>query len=171
MFKYKLDPQIICYKRNKLLNKSWWEFNVHKLALIALETQTTISLNNFEDNTLCFSVMIVANQKIKELNDQFRDINNETDVLSFPVFENFNKSLKFEYDRGMEIEFGDIVISLDKLQEQAQDLNHSVEREAAFLFVHGFLHLLGYDHEEESQSKVMFSLQDKVLEKAGFPRK
>ena len=97
------------------------------------------------------NVILVDNQAIKELNKTYRNIDKETDVISF------------ENDDYID-EIGDIFISIDKTQEQAKNYNHSFERELAFLSVHGFLHCLGYDHLKEKDEKEMFSLQEEVLE-------
>lgn len=167
MFEFELVKQINCYEKNKLLTKKWWETNVHKLALIALQTQIQPKKETSGKSLLVsFSLSIVSNQRIQELNSQYRSINKETDVLSFPVYEKpFLSAYPME-----ELELGDIFISLPKLKEQALNYNHSLEREAAFLFTHGFLHLLGYDHVNVKEEKKMFTLQDKILLEAGFNR-
>ncbi|MDD4088245.1 MAG: rRNA maturation RNase YbeY [Tissierellia bacterium] len=82
------------------------------------------------------SVSFVTNEEIKELNREYRNVDNETDVLSFPMNEEFD---------GVTI-LGDIVISTQKIIEQASDFNHSLEREMCYITVHSMLHLLGYDH-------------------------
>lgn len=148
-----------CLARNKILSAIWWKTNSNKLALIALETQTFSPLIK----KISFSLSIVKTPQIKKLNQKYRNLNKSTDVLSFPGFDNFELPLP-------EIELGDIIICLDKLKEQAVEYNHSLEREAAFLFVHGFLHLLGYDHQNIKQENEMFELQATILNKAGFPR-
>lgn len=92
--------------------------------------------------------------EIQKLNNQYRNKDYVTDVLSFPP----------HMPEGVDLPIlGDIVICLKKAQAQAAGLNHTVKRELAFLFVHGLLHLLGYDHEESDEAELMFSLQDQVL--------
>lgn len=154
-----MNGQVKCLARNKILSAIWWKTNSNKLALIALETQTFSPLIK----KISFSLSIVKTPQIKKLNQKYRNLNKSTDVLSFPGFDNFELPLP-------EIELGDIIICLDKLKEQAVEYNHSLEREAAFLFVHGFLHLLGYDHQNIKQENEMFELQATILNKAGFPR-
>lgn len=90
------------------------------------------------------SVSIVDNERIHELNKQYRNIDSETDVLSFPLGENGVYDINYDTN---EAELGDIVISLEKAEEQAKRYGHSLEREVGYLTVHSMLHLLGYDHE------------------------
>lgn len=113
------------------------------------------------------SVSFVDNQEIRELNKQYRDKDTATDVLSFPLMEfeetEENYSNEEEYVQEDKL-LGDIVISLEKAQEQAIEYGHSFERELAFLTVHGVLHLIGLDHEDEEQEKEMLQRQDKILQ-------
>lgn len=113
------------------------------------------------------SVTLVDNARIRELNKEFRDIDRETDVLSFPM----------EDEEGFEVDpdndavlLGDIVISLEKAQSQAEEYGHSFRREVAFLLTHSLFHLLGYDHMTADEEKEMFSKQEKVLQKLGITR-
>lgn len=162
--KFELEGQILCRARDKTLTKAWWQANANKLALIALETQTILDLESVTH--LSYSLAVVRNPEIKDLNQNYRKINKETDVLSFPALQAAtNMPLKLPT-----LELGDIVISIDKLKEQAEGYGHSEQREGAFLFVHGFLHLLGYDHEDPAEEREMFKLQDKILKEAGFLR-
>lgn len=113
------------------------------------------------------SISFVDNQEIRELNKQYRDKDTATDVLSFPLMEfeetEENYSNEEEYVQEDKL-LGDIVISLEKAQEQAIEYGHSFERELAFLTVHGVLHLIGLDHEDEEQEKEMLQRQDKILQ-------
>lgn len=110
-----------------------------------------------------FSVIIVDNEKIHEINKQYRGIDRPTDVISFALEEDENYEVK-------ERLLGDIYISIDKVYEQAKEYNHSVKRELFFLVTHGFLHLLGYDHMEKDEEEEMFSLQEKILDSYGVKR-
>lgn len=115
-------------------------------------------------------LMFVGNKKIQELNQQFRDKDAATDVLSFPLIFD-GEDVNFPPDFGQEtFELGEIVISLEKAKEQALDFGHSLDREIAFLFVHGVLHVLGFDHITKAQEKDMFSRQKLVLDAAGVTR-
>lgn len=105
-----------------------------------------------------FNVIIVDNNYIHELNKTYRGIDRETDVITFAL-EDDSKVLNASSHRVL----GDIYISLDKAKMQAQEYQHSFLREICFLAVHGFYHLLGYDHMEESDAKIMFRKQEEVL--------
>jgi probable rRNA maturation factor len=102
------------------------------------------------------SVTLCGNQSIHELNLRYRGIDRPTDVLSFPM----------EDDELL----GDIIISIPKVQSQAEEYGHSFERELCFLAVHGFLHLLGYDHETKEEEEVMISKQERILAQVGLGR-
>ncbi len=121
------------------------------------------------------SVTLTDNEYIKELNLEHRGIDKATDVLSFPIIEYVNGEPQIQPgdidpDSG-QVFLGDIIISVEKAFEQAQSYGHSVERELSYLAVHGVLHLLGYDHETEADEKLMFSLQEDVLNEMGLFRK
>lgn len=112
------------------------------------------------------SVTLVDNARIREMNAGFRDIDRETDVLSFPMGDE-----SFEVDPDTDaILLGDIVISLEKAQAQAEEYGHSFRREVAFLITHSLFHLLGYDHMTKEEEAEMFAKQEKVLEKLGITR-
>lgn len=126
------------------------------------------------------SLLFVDNEEIKEINNDTRGINRETDVLSFPmleyedknVFKEIYKDYKFspaDFD-GEELVLGDIVISLEKALEQSEEFNHSYEREASYLVVHSVLHLLGYDHMEEDEKNVMRNREEEILNKLNITR-
>lgn len=109
------------------------------------------------------SVTLVDNEEIHVLNREYRDVDRPTDVLSFPIFD--------EDDMGGKTVLGDIVLSLERAGEQAEEFGHSFEREVAFLTVHSMLHLLGYDHEEgKAQESEMFTRQEAILCKMGLAR-
>lgn len=121
---------------------------------------------NYEewDQNFEISISFVDNQEIQALNKKFRNIDKPTDVLSFPMleFEDESKDGPEEHFEG-EQPLGDIVISVEKAIEQAEEYGHSKEREIAFLLVHGMLHLLGYDHEDGKDEILMFKKQDDIL--------
>lgn len=115
------------------------------------------------------SVSLMDNENIHVLNREYRGIDRPTDVISFAYLDNDpNKDLYFKGDTTVVL--GEIYISIPKAIEQAQQYNHSLKREMSFLFVHGLLHLLGYDHMNENDEKIMFDLQNKILEKEGILR-
>lgn len=115
-------------------------------------------------NNAIFNVVFVDNKEIRNLNKIYRKIDKETDVISFAL----------EDVKGIETEefrvLGDIYISIEKAKEQSEIYNHSLYREICFLITHGILHLLGYDHMNEDDEKVMFSLQEKLLQEYGINR-
>ena len=104
-------------------------------------------------------VTIVDNKTIHKINREYRNVDRPTDVISFAFLDDQKeKELK-----GGPINLGQIIISFEKAEGQAKEYGHSLKREMVFLFVHGMLHLLGYDHMNEKDEKVMFDLQDKIL--------
>ena len=112
------------------------------------------------------SVTLSDNEYIKKLNRKYRNKDSATDVLSFPLFEKEELSEATDGDA-----LGDIVISLERAREQANEYGHSFEREVAFLTVHSMLHLLGYDHEiSEEDEKEMFFKQEEILKTIGLYR-
>ena len=127
---------------------------------------TTLSYEGF-CNDCAVSVTFTDNEGIRALNAEYRDIDRETDVLSFPLtdFEGGDEPPADEPERML----GDIVLSLEKTASQAEEFGHSFEREAAFLCVHSMLHLLGYDHvNSEEEDEEMRRRQREILEKMGL---
>ncbi len=112
-------------------------------------------------------------EEIKNLNSMYRNINEITDVLSFNAIGNLTGDLckfedlaEFEDEDPEDAAIGDVIICVDRAIEQAKEKQHSLKEELSFLFVHGVLHLLGYDHETAEEEKEMFSLQKKVLDES-----
>ncbi|MFD0692812.1 rRNA maturation RNase YbeY [Paenibacillus sp. GCM10027628] len=130
------------------------------------------------------ALTFVDDEAIHELNKQYRGIDRPTDVLSFAMSEFGVDEIEIIYEDaedgdgdGDETEsesfiepLGDIIISVPRAIAQAEEYGHSVERELGFLFVHGFLHLIGYDHQSEEEEKAMFAKQEEILQKAGLTR-
>jgi probable rRNA maturation factor len=114
------------------------------------------------------SVLITTNQMIKKLNLKYRKLNKPTDVLSFPAYSK-QELIKLKASKQMS-NLGDIVIAHQLAKSQAAEYGHSLKREISFLFVHGLLHLLGYDHNNKADEKKMFKLQDKILNSLGIRR-
>ncbi len=120
------------------------------------------------------SILLVDNSRIKEMNSEHRNIDKETDVLSFPMVEMVEGEVisdcgDFDLNENLLL-LGDIVISLEMTQQQAEEYGHSFERELAFLTTHGMFHLLGYDHTDDAEEQLMVGKQEDVLEKMGLKR-
>ena len=125
------------------------------------------------------NVILTDNQAIQEINREHRQIDAPTDVLSFPMvdyeapsdFDHVEDAVEdyFNPETG-ELMLGDIVISVDKMEEQAETYGHSQTRELAFLVAHSMLHLCGYDHMEEEERLLMEARQNEILERRGYTR-
>lgn len=121
-------------------------------------------------SNLLVNLVLVSPNDIMEMNKTYRNVNRVTDVLSFPMVENFD-NVDNECDAFTDfINIGDIYICKERAQQQANEYGHGIKREMCFLALHGLLHLLGYDHIEEHDANVMFSLQDTILGKANIDR-
>ena len=112
------------------------------------------------------SVSLVDNRYIHKINKKYRQIDRPTDVISFAFLDDGNQYDKVLHKEGI-VALGDIYISIEKAIEQAKEYGHSLKRELCFLFTHGLLHLLGYDHMKKEDEEVMFALQDKILDEKG----
>lgn len=121
-------------------------------------------------NNIVIDVTIVGRNTIRELNKGHRNVDRVTDVLSFPLLENDELKSDLMHNENIQTELGDIVICKSRAIEQAKEYGHSLERELCFLALHGFLHVLGYDHMQKEDEMVMFPLQDKILNIANMPR-
>ena len=115
------------------------------------------------------SVIFVTNEAIHEINHTYRQKDAPTDVISFAL-EEIGEGETPIIAEGMPRVLGDIIISTDRTIEQAEEYGHSFERELGFLAVHGFLHLLGYDHMDPEDERVMFGKQDEILNSFGLTR-
>ena len=125
------------------------------------------------------NVILTDNHGIHEINKECRNIDRPTDVLSFPMVE-YEQPACFDtieeqqpecfHPESGELMLGDIIISLDKVKEQAENYGHSNSREYAFLIAHSMLHLMGYDHMEPEEEKIMFDRQEEILRQLGITR-
>ncbi|WP_094700349.1 rRNA maturation RNase YbeY [Brevibacillus laterosporus] len=128
----------------------------------------------FEEITGEVVITLVNNERIHELNRDYRGVDRPTDVLSFALNEEGEGDMEIfveesEFDDYPNM-LGDIIISIQRTKEQAQDYGHSFERELGFLAVHGFLHLIGYDHGTPEEEKEMFTRQENILQEVGLTR-
>ena len=117
-----------------------------------------------QDTKLYITVTFTNPQNIQKINQEYRNIDKATDVLSFPMFERkeIEENIKGKNLPHEDI-LGDIVISISKVEEQAQEDGPSFERELSYMLVHGFYHLMGYDHMEEEDKKEMRAKEEKIL--------
>ena len=120
------------------------------------------------------SVTLMENKHIHEINKKYRGVDKPTDVISFAIEEDDPDEVPIILPEDEEFDIpkniGDIMVSMDKVKEQAEYLGHSEDRELGFLVVHGFLHLNGYDHMKEEDEKEMFGLQREILDSYGLTR-
>ena len=124
-----------------------------------------------ENSKLSVTVTLTTPKTIQEINKQYRNIDRATDVLSFPMFEKDELDKKIQTnDFENEDILGDIVVSVEKVKEQAVEYGHSFERELSYMIVHGFYHLMGYDHIEEDDKKIMRKKEETILEKLCISR-
>lgn len=141
--------------------------------LIKRAARSTLGFFGLRDDVE-ISVMLTDNEDIRNLNRLHRGIDRATDVLSFPMFEYDEKGEIHEDYAELsemgEIVLGDIVISLERAREQAEEYGHSFEREVGFLTVHSMLHLLGYDHMTPEDEDEMFGYQKEILDQMGLER-
>ncbi len=120
---------------------------------------------DLDEERLSVSVSFVDEEEIRKLNREYRDNDSVTDVLSFPQFDGIEYLTDFE-----EISLGDVVICRSVAERQALEYGHSLEREYLYLFTHSVFHLLGYDHMEEAEKKLMREKEERVMTKLLLPR-
>ena len=120
---------------------------------------------------LYIEITLTTPKKIREINKKYRNIDKSTDVLSFPMFEKdeIKKICNTKIQEINEI-LGSIIISIEQVEKQAVEYGHSFERELAYMVVHGFYHLMGYDHMEEEEKKLMRKKEENVLNKLKINR-
>lgn len=140
----------------EFINQTSENLDFYEKKLMTIIEATLAYLKIDDDCEL--SCIVVDNIEIHRINKEYRQIDRPTDVISFA----YEDDQCFELE-GAPRELGDIFISIDKAHEQAESYGHSFEREFCFLFTHGLLHLLGYDHMEEKDAQVMFNLQEEIL--------
>ena len=124
-------------------------------------------IEKLENKNLYVNVVLTNAKNIKSINKEHRGIDKETDVLSFPMFE---KNEVAKLDNTNEDILGDMVISIERVEEQAKEYGHSFERELSYMVVHSFYHLLGYDHMTEEDKKEMREKEENVLGILGIRR-
>lgn len=140
------------------------EENAEYKKIIDLVIDKCFSVEKLEKLNLYISITLTTPAEIRKINSEFRNIDKETDVLSFPMFE------KAELDDMVQAgvndipeTIGDVIVSIERVEEQAKEYGHSFERELAYMVVHGFYHLMGYDHMVEEDKVVMRAKEENVL--------
>ena len=127
-------------------------------------------IEKIEKAKLYISITLTTPENIKKYNKQYRNIDKETDVLSFPMFEKDELESIINNNQENTDILGDMVISIPRVREQAEEYGHSFERELAYMVVHSFYHLIGYDHIEEEDKKLMREKEEFVLNKLNITR-
>ena len=144
--------------------------NDHYNEIITKVINECFKNENMEKLKLYISITLTTPSQIKFLNNKYRNIDKETDVLSFPMFEKYEieNLLNQEYD--VDDVLGDIIISIDQVKKQALGYGHSFERELAYMCVHGFFHIMGYDHIQDEDKIIMRKKEDEILNKLNITR-
>lgn len=124
-----------------------------------------LEMEGVDENLAEISLTFVDMEEIQQLNREYRDTDSVTDVLSFPQFES-----KDEFPKVREIIMGDVVICTEKAMLQAEEFGHSPEREIIYLFTHSLLHLMGYDHMEEDEKRIMRQKEEAVMNRIDLGR-
>ena len=123
---------------------------------------------NLTNTKLYVSITLTTPEHIRRINNEFRNIDKETDVLSFPFY-NKEEIIPENFTQFEDV-LGDIVISIPRVKEQASEYGHSFERELAYMLVHGFYHIVGYDHIDENDKIVMREKEENILQQLNFIR-
>lgn len=158
-----LDENLIDYLNN--ITNEDFTYYIHQIVYLALENEKI----NIENVSLTISMLEV--EEIKKINKEYRGIDKETDVLSFPIFDKIElDDIKKQKDANKlikELELGDIFLCMNVVEEHAKEYETGIFRETLYMITHGICHLLGYDHIEENDKKVMRELEEKILSKIG----
>lgn len=139
--------------------------------IIKKVVEECFKIENLTDSKMYINIILTTPEDIKEYNKKYRNIDKETDVLSFPMFEKYEIEEKIKNNNFETIDIlGDMIISIPKVEEQAKEYGHSFERELSYMVVHSFYHLLGYDHIEEKDKLEMRKKEEIVLNKLNITR-
>ena len=142
--------------------------------LIEKVVNTCFKEENLEKTNLYLNIILTNPETIKQTNQKYRNINKETDVLSFPMFqkEELCNLIQESQTKNEQVEdvLGDIMISIPRVIQQADEYGHSVERELAYMVVHGFYHVMGYDHIKEEDKIIMRPKEENILNKLNITR-
>ena len=126
---------------------------------------------NLTKSKMIITITLTTPENIKKINKEYRNIDRATDVLSFPMIEKEEITKKIKNQEFMHEDIlGDIIISIEKVEEQAKEYGHSFERELSYMVVHGFYHLMGYDHMTEEEKTEMRKKEDVILNALNITR-
>ena len=139
--------------------------------IIKKVVEECFKIEGLTNSKMYINIILTTPENIKKYNKDYRNIDKETDVLSFPMFEKeeLDKKTKNKDFKNLDI-LGDMIISIPKVEEQAKEYGHSFERELAYMVVHSFYHLMGYDHMIEEDKSVMRAKEENVLNKLKIKR-
>lgn len=150
-----------------ILNDETEQLSDEMIQLVGSVIQTAMKVENIDESSEV-SISFVNDEQIQELNREYRQKDEPTDVLSFPM--NEGEDVDVDFGDGMPQLLGDVIISIPRVEAQAKEYGHDFKRELCFLAVHGFLHLIGYDHETEAEEAIMFKKQEEILDKHGIKK-
>ena len=141
----------------------FWELeeNTEYIELSKMVISKCFEIEKIQNKNLYINVIFTVPSKIKEINKKYRNIDKETDVLSFPMLE--KEEIEMKEDGSLPDTLGDIIISIEQVKRQAVEYEHSFKRELAYMLVHGFYHLMGYDHMNDEEKAVMREKEETVL--------
>ena len=146
------------------------EENIEYKNIINQVLEECFKTENLKNLNVYMSIILTTPEEIRKLNKEYRNIDRETDVLSFPMFEKSEIENLVNYVGNGAEALGDIVISIDRVKEQAIEYGHSFERELSYMVVHGFYHIMGEDHIEEKDKIIMREKEENVLNKLNIKR-
>lgn len=149
---------------NQIEENKEYEAIIEKAIRACFEVEGLIG-KNVEMN-----VILTNPEVIRQINNEYRKVDKATDVLSFPMFEKEEVSIIQKNGSNIPEVLGDIIISIEQVKKQAEEYGHSFERELAYMVVHGFYHIMGYDHMEEQDKKQMRQKEEAVLKEIGLER-
>lgn len=138
--------------------------NIEYFELVEKVMQKAFIIEKIDKLNLYINVILTNPENIRKANKEYRNIDKETDVLSFPMFEKNEIQEMLKNGNDTQDVLGDIIISVSRVEEQAREYGHSFEREFAYMLVHGFYHLMGYDHMNEEEKQEMRQKEESVLD-------
>ena len=146
------------------------EENSKYIELINVVMEAAFKEEKLENSNTYINIILTNPENIRKTNKKYRNIDRETDVLSFPMFEKEEIEALKEQKSIMTEVLGDVMISIERVKQQSEEYGHSFERELAYMLVHGFYHLMGYDHIEEDDKVKMREKEEGILKKLSITR-